>query len=276
MPEPNLDELLRKWAEAEAAIDIGRDCPPLSILWYHQTEGQELAQHAEHVATCPRCQKRLDFIRTELAKAHGLRAVGPDRREYPIPAGRSGADTPPGVADERTDIPSPQGVADGLADAGAPHVAPPLVGGAGYSIPSRGGGRTRRLPLFKLGALAAAASIALVFFIWPGAESRSFDAEIALFAEHAYLPFGVSSLRSDPGTSHQTERNQTEPRPSGSGRNQTKPRPSGSGRNQTKPRPSGSERNQTEPRPSGSGRNQTEPRPSGSGRNQTKPRPSGS
>lgn len=82
MQDPDLDKLLRKWATAEADADATRDCPTLSILWYHESDGQDLGQHAEHVPDCPRCQKRLALIRTELAHTRGLRVVGGGRRAF--------------------------------------------------------------------------------------------------------------------------------------------------------------------------------------------------
>lgn len=81
MSEPNIDHLLKEWDEAERAGEIGKDCPDLSVLLSHVTEGRDLAEHHSHVTDCPRCQKRLDLIHGELAQAGRLRVLGvPVRR----------------------------------------------------------------------------------------------------------------------------------------------------------------------------------------------------
>ena len=129
--QPNLDDLLQKWAEAERAGDIGQDCPDLSVLFYHATEGQHLGEHSDHVAACPRCRKRLDLIHRELAQARGLRVLG-----VPVPR------------------------------------------------PVRWAG----------GVLALAASIALVFALWP--EPTPED-HVAVFAPFAYAPPDDATMRGE-------------------------------------------------------------------------------
>ena len=123
MPNPNLNDLLKRWAESEAATDAATDCPPISVLYYHETEDQDLGQYTDHVATCKRCQKRLTLIRTELTRAR---------------------DVQPAVLR--------------------------------LSSAMRWGG----------GALALAASVALVFVLWPSANGGPFDAQVAAFANYAY------------------------------------------------------------------------------------------
>jgi tetratricopeptide (TPR) repeat protein len=66
MAEPKLDDVLKAWAAAERERDPGKDCPAISLMWLHVTEGQPLGEHANHVAGCARCQRRLDVIRHEL------------------------------------------------------------------------------------------------------------------------------------------------------------------------------------------------------------------
>ena len=123
MPNPNLNDLLKRWAESEAAADAATDCPRVSVLYYHETESEDLGQYTDHVATCKRCQKRLTLIRTELTRARGVQ---------------------------------------------------PAV--LRLSSAMRWGG----------GALALAASVALVFVLWPSANGGPFDAQVAAFANYAY------------------------------------------------------------------------------------------
>ncbi len=127
--EPNMDDLLKKWAAAERAGELGKDCPELSVLFYHVTEGRHLDEHADHVAACPRCRKRLDLIRRELARLRGLRVLGV---------------------------------------------------------------QVRRPVRWAAGFLALAASIALVFALWP---EPSYEAPVAVFARFAYLRPDDATLR---------------------------------------------------------------------------------
>ncbi len=69
MSDEKLDALLRSWGEADFADDVGRDCPPLSVLWYHEADGRDLGDQADHVAGCGRCARRRGLIRAELARA---------------------------------------------------------------------------------------------------------------------------------------------------------------------------------------------------------------
>ena len=135
MPDKrSMDDLLKKWTEAERAGDIGRGCPELSVLFYHVTEGQHLGEHSDHVTACPRCRKRLDLIHREVAQARGLRVLG-------VPVRR----------------------------------------------PVRWAG----------GVLALAASIILVFALWP---EPTPDAKVAIFAPFAYAWPDDATMRGE-GTS---------------------------------------------------------------------------
>ncbi len=142
-PIPDLDSLLKKWSQAELATDVARDCPPVSVLWYHECENESLGQYAEHVSTCVRCEKRLTLIRKELTEAHGLQSVGRRRSERPT--------------------------------------------------------RRVRPVLFKIGVLAAAASIAVVFIIYPSANDKSFDNQIAVFSRLADAARSGGATRGDAG-----------------------------------------------------------------------------
>ena len=49
MADPQLDNLLKQWAEHEALGDPGMDCPPASVLWRHVTELKPLSDYDRHV-----------------------------------------------------------------------------------------------------------------------------------------------------------------------------------------------------------------------------------
>ncbi|MEE9293565.1 MAG: hypothetical protein V3W34_01175, partial [Phycisphaerae bacterium] len=114
-----------------------------------------------------------------------------------------------GLADASTGAPSPLGVGDGLADAGT---GAPSPLGVGDGLAQERIDRTESVPHAwkawgtRLGVLAAAASIALVFTLWPAAESRSFDAEIALFAGVAYNHVSHPVTRGEGGSSAEDAR----------------------------------------------------------------------
>lgn len=153
----NLDKLLKRWSAADAADDTARDCPPLPLLWYHVSEGDDLDPYTAHVPECPRCQHRLTILRAELAKA--------------------GAPLLPSKSGERTVT------SNGLDRAGAPLLRG--KGGGRTKMPGTLGERRKTIP-FLLAASALAASIVLVVLLPTAPEVPSFVPLLNEFAEQVY------------------------------------------------------------------------------------------
>ncbi len=72
MNDARLNRLLSELVDSEAANDLGHGCPGLPLLFAHETEGRPLGEHERHVQACPRCARRLEIIRAEVATAQVL------------------------------------------------------------------------------------------------------------------------------------------------------------------------------------------------------------